>query len=490
MFDVPFGQFLPDAPDYKNPGLVLADNVYAMADAYKPIRSQIPTGAQITGEVRGAWRANLAGSESLLIVGTATDLWVWRDGVFTASSLGLTIPADEYWQFDQHLDAIYATTLTGGVFRLADVATDDTFAVCPGLPPKAATVDTVGDFLMLGDLEDIDATSQPFRVRWSGFNNPAADWVTDIGRQSGYVDFPTRYGRVTGIFGNGFDLVFQRRGVSRIWYTGGATVFDKRTIEEDRGCPAPASIVRVGGFLYFLSDDGFCRTDGASVEIVSSDRVWDWFYENVSAERMPLTQGAVDWANRSIVWSFQQDGRGFTRQIIFNFGLDRWTTASFEVDWLIEGSTGALSVDEDDGAVMDDDELEADAPSFDDPRFLAQGRSLMAMGGVDLCTFLGGALRATFQTGDFQVEPGKKSLIRGVTPLAEMETAAGLVEIAGRDRIGAAQTFTPPAAQNALEFCPVMSDARYHSVRLAIPANVEWNKASGIQLDVISTGVA
>lgn len=489
--DFPFGQFMPDAPSYNNPGLVACDNVFAENAAYKPIAAPVSIGFGVDGEVRGVWRADLPETDSLLVVGTDADLYILRGGSLYPSGLGLELIDEESWAFDQLGLSLYATCKTGGLYRLENMLSDNVFAPCTGDPPKAATLDTVGDFLFLGDLIDIDDTNQPYRVRWSAFNNPTAPWVTDIGRQSGFIDMPSRYGEVTGIFGNRFDLIFQKHGISRVWFSGGATVFSKEVIEDERGCPAPGSMVRVGGHIYFVASDGFARTDGSGVEVISSDRVWSWFKDNLADSTLYLVQGAVDWANRSIVWSFYP--RGFTsyrRQVIYNWGLDRWTTASFEADWLIEGNSDTVNLDETDPRVAGDDVLDVDGPSFDSSLYLSQGRALMAMVDGDFAAFLGGNLKATFETGDFQPKAGNRSFVRGIFPMVESQAKSAKAAIAAREWTGDAKMFTPLADQGPLGFCPVISDGRFQSVRIEVSANSVWSKASGFQVDWEASGEA
>jgi len=146
---------------------VICDNVFAENIAYKPIRSPVSIGISIAGQVRGAWRVDIAETDSVMIVGTETDLYVLRSGVFIPSGLGLSLALDETWSFDQLGRSVYATCRTGGLFRLENIISDNTFLPCPGAPPRAATLDTIGDFLFLGNMNDIDGTEQPYRVRWS-----------------------------------------------------------------------------------------------------------------------------------------------------------------------------------------------------------------------------------------------------------------------------------------------------------------------------------
>lgn len=489
--EYPLGEFAPDAADYKNPGLVECENVYALASGYSPIMSLVQSDDTVTGEVRGAVNVRIGSQSTILVVGTDTDLYVYRSGSFTASGLALSLTTDESWSFERFGGSFYASCKTEGMFRLTDVDVDNTFATSGGTPPAARVINAVGDFLMTGNLIDIDASDQPYRIRWSAFNNPTGTWTTDIATQSGYVDMPTKYGEVTAVYGSRFDLIFQKSGISRIWYTGGASVFNKEIIEDDRGCDATNSIVRVGGSIYFLSADGFCRTDGSGVDVISSDRVWKWFQDTADVPRTTLVQGAVDWANRSIIWSFMAEGfTTYNRQIIYNWGLDRWTTGMFNVDWIVQSTAQPPSIDETDPTVVSDDTLDVVGPAFDSAHYSSRGRSLAAMYGGALSSFTGGQLAVKFETGDFQPTTGNKSYITSVLPLVEAVDRPVTIAAAGRDALGDPKAYGPLVAQGPLLFCPLVSDARFHSLQISIPANTVWDKMTSFQIDWRPSGIA
>lgn len=524
MQEFPLGQFLPDGADYKNPGLVMCNNVLALPNSYSPIRDLVGQGVFVYGDIRGAFRFDLPNGDQMVAVGTDTDLYVVRGDAVTPSGLNLSLQPGEFWSFDQFNDSVFATSKRGGLFRLPSILTDNTFVAGLGAPPRANAVNVVGDFLFLGNLVETGEIDAPYRVRWSAYNNPNYDWGTDIGRQSGFVDMPSRFGEVTAIYGGSFDVIFQNHGISRIWYTGGPSVFAKEVIEDERGCPAPTSIARVGGFVYFLSHDGFCRTDGQGVEVISSDKVWDWFSATRDKNDATRIQAAVNWSARSIIWSFnayreQRDevsidasdpnvlddetldinGPSFdddgvqviySRQIIYNWGLDQWTTAEFDADWLVQSNVLGISIDRDDPTIEDDSDLDIDSVSLDDDAFSAKGRTLAAFRSNQFSYFEGDTLRATFETGDFQPKTGNRSFIRSVLPLVETSDRTLLASIAGRDYVGDGKTYGPNSAQGFLMFCPVISDARFHSVRVTIPEGTEWDKASGFQIDWEASGIA
>lgn len=522
--EFPLGQFLPDATDYKSPGLVVCNNVYALPNSYTPLQDLMGQGIFVYGDIRGAFRFDLSDGDQLLVVGTEADLYVIRGDFVTASGLSLSLQQGEFWSFDQFGESIFATTKQGGLYRLPSMLSDNAFTAGLGSPPRAKAVNVVGDFLFLGNLVETGEVDAPYRVRWSAYNNPNDQWTTDVARQSGFVDMPSRFGGVTAIYGGSFDLVFQNHGISRIWYSGGPTVFAKEVIEDDRGCVAQTSIARVGGFVYFLSHDGFCRTDGASVEVISSNKIWDWFSKARNKNDATRVQAAVNWSKRSIIWSFNAyrtakadiaidatdpdilddetldvDGPSFdddgvqiiySQQVIYNWGLDQWTTAEIGADWLVQSNIIGVSLDRDDPAIADDAELDSDAEGLDAGAFAPKGRELAAFRGNQLGFFVGDPLRATFETGDFQPKTGNRSFVRSAMPIVETSERALLASVAGRDYIGDAKTYGPNSAQSTLMFCPVISDARFHSLRITIPEGTEWDKASGFQIDWEASGIA
>ena len=489
--DYDFGEFLPDQPSYKNPGLLRAENVFAVGVGYAPILSPVGTGQVVSGEIRGAARFDLPDGTPLLIVGTTADLFVIRGTTVYASGLGLSLAFGDYWCFDQMHHSIYAMCRSHGMHRLVSLFSNNTFVASPGTPPKATAMDVVGDFMMVGNLAEVSGDEEPYRVRWSSFNNPIAAWDEDIARQSGWVDMPSQFGEVTAIVGGKFDLVFQRNAISRIWYTGGPTVFAKEVIEDERGCPAPQSIVRVGNSIYFLAHDGFCRTDGSGVEVLSSDKIWQWFRENSNLARFKFVQGAVDWSNRSIVWSFSSKSTdALNTQLIYSWATQRWTTAEIDIDWVIEGTTVPVGLDDTDPMVAGDDLLDAEGPSFDSPEYEAQGRVLSCFINGERCEFLGPALAATFETAALQPQPGNRSFIRGVFPLFDTQDRSISVSIAGQDWLGDAVNFGQEEGQGPLGFCPVVSDAVFHRVQLFVPAGEIWSKGQGFQIDWEVSGEA
>lgn len=486
MFNVEFGPLQPDTPDFTNPGLVEADNVYPIPGGYGPFESPAPTDLTVTGTVIGAKRFDKSDGSRLICVATTSDLYVLDDTSSTASALSLSLASTDRFSFEQFGPAVFATTKSGDTYYLTDIDSDTTFSASPGAPPNANAMARVSDFLMMGDVEDIDSTDQPYRVRWSQFNNPQGDWTSDIATQADYVDMPTRLGPVTGIAGGEFGLIFQTYGVSRIQYTGTKTVFSKEVIDEKRGCASPHSIVQIGPLAYYLAFDGFCRTDGSSVEVISTGEIWDWFQATSDNNSLGKVVGVTHWQKKCIVWAFQtSENSVYSRQVIYNWEQDRWSTASQEVDYLVEGTSDGLTLEQ---LAAEYPNLDTVPFSLDSNQFKAIGRVFSGIVSGTLNDFLGTNLEATFITGDRQLVPGKRTFVDQITPHVENSSSNTQVSIGTRETLGGTITYSATETEGPLGFVPVAADGRYVRIKMTIPAGALWDKATGFQVSGWESG--
>lgn len=478
MIEVPLGQWLPDAPDLKNPGLKVAKGCYPSAAGYYPFWSAEAGSENVTGTMLGAKRFERTDGSEVICVGTNTDLWVLTGGTATASSLALTsINTDETWTFEQFGTAVYATIKSIDAdgrqsYYLTDIDSDTSFSASPGTPPAGNALGRIDDFLVYGDLEDIDDSNAPTRVRWSAFNNPQATWGTDIATQMGYYDMPDYWGAVTAIAGGSVGYVMQRHATSLFDYTGSATAFQRVLLDgaEDQsaGSVGQPSLATVGGVHYWLSDIGFCRLTGGSIQIISKARVWDFFLETANTEKLHKVQAAVNMDRRCIVWNcYQVDTTAYNFQMIYNWEVDEWSYALQTIDWLVP-------------TVYDG--------SFDE----GEVRKRRVLGGFSSGTWqelTGTAIEAVLETGDFQLEPGRRAFVSGVRPIVENVDANTKVSLRYRDIQGAAATATTSTAVGALGYLGVNVDARYFSVEITIPAAADWDKASAVQIDAMPSGL-
>jgi hypothetical protein len=486
--ELPFGEWLPDAPDYKNPGCIVADNCFPSTGGYSSFPGFNDQGDTINEAVRGAQQFFRSDGTSVIVGGTSTKLFVVVGGTLTETTGYTAIGADAYWDFARFNDLIIAVAPNNAPQYLTDIDSDTGWSALPGSPPTMETIGRVGNFLMLGN-----ASANKSRVQWSAENDPTASWVTDRTAQSGLAELQPEYGKITAIAGDRYPLVFQERGISRIDPVGPPTVFNIQTIEEARGCIAPGSAVTVGFLTYFLAHDGFWATDGASVQPVGTRRVNKWFFDNVSEGDRFRTHGAVVWEKQSIIWTFYPvyNATGFLRQIIYSWAENRWSTASVNMHYLVDNKVDATTLEDLDALFPTG--IEDVTPVMDSTFWLAKSRVLSAFrenasGNSELSYLNGDTLEATFETADHQPKPGYRVSVNAIYPVVENDDENTEAALITRTLKGSTPVTSAQTAINAAGFCPVRGDGRFARAKMVIPAAAVWDKAQGVQLEFRASG--
>ena len=140
--------------------------------------------------------------------------------------------------------------------------------------PNAEVMGVVRDFLVLGRLSE-----HPSGIHWSAIDAPTS-WPAIGSDEAQFVQsdrqiFPVG-GCVQAIVGGvgGVDgLVFLEDAIQRMTYVGTPYIFQFAPVDRDRGLLAPHSPVVAGALCFYLSEDGWKMTDGASVRPIGNGRV-------------------------------------------------------------------------------------------------------------------------------------------------------------------------------------------------------------------------
>ncbi len=479
--EIKFGSWLPEQTDYKNPGLEVAKNCYPSPSGYQPIYSLSGTGASVSGSLVGARSFERSNGTLITCVATTSDLYVIVSGTANASSLSLSLTAgSDRVIFERFEDEVYATTKSGATWYLTDIDTDTTFSATAA--PTANAMARVGDFLVLGDVDD--GTDYPYRVQWSPYNSPGGTWGSDIATQADFQPLDPQQGPLTAISGGTFGIVFQQDGISRMTYRGDRSIFGFSLFEKNRGCIAPQSVARVGDVAHFLSYDGFFRTDGASVQSISRGRIWEWFLSNVNQEYLQDIHAAIDWEKRCIVWycvAPTTDTLTFDRRMYYNWETENWTyvdeTAGFGVT-TNQGSATSL-----DALAATYPNLDTMGISLDSSVFRASGSTLGAFASGELSTETSTALAASFQSGSFQPATGRRTFVSGVAPLIENDSEDTSVTVGYRNGMTTGFNSAPTSTIGPIGYAATNVDGRYFRVSIDVPAGRDWADAYGFQVE-------
>lgn len=502
IHEIPLGQWLPSQPSYKNPGCEVAKNcIPTSGGSYGPLRGISVTDESILGRVQGAKQLYDNSGNSIIVGGTAESLFTRRSG-FTETT-GLTnIGTTEAWDFAQFNDFVIATGSGNSPQYLDDIDSDNTWSALPGSPPNAKYCAKVGEFLMMGNI-----SGAPNRIQWSAYNNPTGSWAADRLTQAGFVDLPTEYGDVQKIVGGRYAVVFQERGIHRLTYVGPPTVWRADDISQGRGCIAPHSVETIGYVSYYLARDGFRVTNGSTSEPIGNKRVNEWMFDTMDQTQLGTVHSAIDWQNECIFWSFASESMGYNdRAIIYSWGEDRWSYADMLVSWLVPTLNDGVDLEGLDAIYGN---LDAIPMSLDSVLFQSRGDVMgcfsipeegylvdidgtpvldgdgslieTADTAVRYCTLGGAPIEATWETGQAQVKPGRRTFVSGAYPLMVSDTRDERFTLLLEDNLGA-RTTSAEKAVGFGGFAPVRGEGHKVAMRMVKPSGSEWSEALAVQV--------
>lgn len=186
----------------------------------------------------------------------------------------------------------------------------------------------------------------PYRVQWCAIGDPT-NWpipltASAVAFQSGYEDLEVDLGAVKFIAGYPlYGVIFQEFGITRANYVGGNVVFSFPVFSRNRGLVAKGAAVVAGGFVYFLSQEGFLVTDGNSLNPIGTDSenqsgIDSWFWANVNLAALEMITAGFDSVTRSVFFAIPTGTNTVPDTLItFNTLGSRWTKSAIptQVVW-------------------------------------------------------------------------------------------------------------------------------------------------------------
>ncbi len=481
---IPFAEFAPDQPRLESEASGHVLNVVPItAQSYGPLPALAPVGDPLSARCQGA--ASFRGPDGTIlnVAGDVTKLYRW-DGAQWSDVSRISGPyataEDQGWSFTQFGGKVVAVN---GIDQpqVFDIASPSPFSGQSGAP-TARFAATVRDFVMLGQF-----ASDQSAVQWSGLNDVSI-WQPGVS-QSDNQAFPDG-GRVTGIVGGQYAVIFQETAIRRGTYVGLDLIFQFDPISTERGCAAAGSIASYQQLIFFLAGDGFFLLSGGETERPIGDQKVDaWFRANVNEDYLHRITATIDPSRKLYVVAFpstESSAGTPDTLLLYNWTIDRWSRAKVGVDILCRMMNKL-------GQTLDS--LDAIYPSLDAiplslDSALLTGSPLAKLGafGSDkrMAFFEGSNLAAEIDTIEAQISGGGRSFVGGIRPLVDGGSIA--VQVGTRERTSDPVLWSGDVTQNAVGSCQLRSSARYHRARIKIGAAGQWGHAQGIDLEAVEEG--
>lgn len=472
-----FGEWLPDSPDFANPGCTEAKNCIPVANSYQQLNSLSAYTTALDARCRGALSCKDKDGNAYNFAGDAGKLYSLASGTFSdvSKSGGYAAGDSERWEFAKFGENIIATnwsnpmqSITLGAANFADLA---------GTPPQARHIGVVRDFLVTGNTYDATDGNVPHRVRWSAFND-ITDWAYSASTQAGLQDLAGSGGWVQRIIGGEYGIIFQEHSIWRMSYEGPPILFRFDEVEPGRGTPAPGSVIALGANIFYLGQDGFYYFNTQSSTPIGKDKIDTYFWNDVDPSYLHLVSATIDPVNSLVMWAYPGVGHSgiCNKLIMFNWSTGRWTHAEANTELLVSALSTGYTLESLD-ALGDLDSLTASM----DSRLWSGGNTLLSAfdSTHKQASFTGAALTALLRTREFQITPGRRTSIRAIRPIADGGTHA--VRLGTRNNQADAVEWGASIPQAPSGRFATRENTRYASVELQVSGG--FNSIQAVDVD-------
>lgn len=480
--------YMPDMDGLSQDAAFEALGVIPTLKGYRPFPGFAPTASAITARAQGAFSVRDLSGNIHNFCGDATHIYKMDSDGLGWTDISRTVggdyatPTAGWWVFWQFGNLVLATNGFDDV-QSYNLASSTNFEDASGSPPVCTFGMTVRDFSVL-----LRVSTANNRVQWSGIND-AADYVASATTLSDSQDLPEG-GYIMGGVGGEYGLIFQERAITRMSFEGPPTAFRFDKITQNIGVRAEGSIASHQDLTFFYSDEGMHMMRGG-VELVDigAEKIDRFLEMDVDSSYLHRITSAIDPINKIYVMGYAStsatDGTPDSA-IIYSFHTGKWSRAEFDHEIIYAASTQS-------GSTLDtldniNGSIDALVNSLDSRLYTGSGRLLLSGFNTDHQSgfFAGSNMAATVETGDAQLTPGRRSLVRQVRPIIQGTSVTPSVTIRRRNNMSDALTDESPVAINANGICPLRSNSRYHRAKVTIPAASSWEHAIGIDDIVVS----
>ena len=483
---IPFGEWLPDQPEYLNPGANTANNVYFAAQSYKRFPSLVAYSSNNMGkDSRGAGSFRDNSNTVFNFVASNTDIFQLDGGSFTSRKGSLTGTNTDFWTFTQFGNYVIASNgvdapqyyLMGTSTNFANLSAIGT----AGTVPTFRMSGVVRDFLVTGNHSNASN-----KIQWSGINDIT---VWEAGnKQSDSQELPGSGGEIVHITSGEIGYIFRQNQIIRMDYVGGATVFRLSVISPNRGAVYGRTVCQDNRRVFFYADDGFFEVNGDQVIAIGAEKVNRFFDVDLNKAFSDRICAAVDPFNQLAMWLYPSASNTSNttgicdKIIIYNYATQKWSTADASASTIFSQFVGAYTVE-----LMDIISENLDQINIAlDTDFWSGGQ--LYLGAIDsdykAAIFSGTENEGTIETRELELFPGHRSSITNVRPIVD---ATSTVNVKSRERLADTPTESSTSTMNDSGDNPVRESGRYFRFKITTPSGSVWTHAQGV--DIIATKI-
>ena len=458
--------YLPDQSI--NSGVVtLAENVYRAADGYRPVGSFLTNSTALPAPFNGGSAFISTAGTSYLLAGTTTTLSRYSAGGWVSMLTGLTVA--QRWNYSQFGD--YVVAVNGGTTKAVDLNAGTAGDLAGA--PSGTCIAIVGDYVVIGQ-----AGADILLVKWSAFNDHTG-WTPGV-NQSGFQPMLTG-GEIMGLAGGEFGVILQRQRLVRMSRTGTASApFQFDEITPNVGCASKGSVAQAGRSIFFLSDRGFMACEDGQIPVpIGNEKVDRDFQSQIPRDEWHRIYSAVDPRRTLVSWVLPGNPG---KEWIYNWTLQDWSTATYNVDGIFSGFTS--STDTDNTGITN---IDADpALTVDDPRYSGGAPRLFAVQAATIGTLEGPPLQARINMGFVEFTKDRVSRLRAFRPVGDMTIAQCVLDC--RQRLGDAENLITAGSMRDSGIMPVRSSGKYIATLLTIPAATQWSYIRAFEYELSPGG--
>lgn len=446
----------------------MANNVYPKTDGYGPLSGFTAFSGALGASFLGGQSFIATDSQSSLLVGTDAGLLKYAGSSWTTLVSSMTVT--DHWDFAQFGD--YAIGVNGSVTKVVDLTTAAASTLTGA--PAGKCIGVVGDYVVIGQ-----AAGDLLGIYTSAFNDHT-DW--DYATSTATYQPMLTGGEVMGIASGEYGVILQRQRIVRMSRTGDVNApFAYDDISTNIGCASKGSVAQHGNRVFFLSDAGFkCLVAGQEPILnIGSEKVDRTFISEVARDDWEQIFTAVDPQSKVVIWCVPGG-----KLWIYNWELDRWTTATPNVEGVFSGFTTSTDLETLSVSYPD---LDAMTISLDDPRWSGGNPRLYAVQSQAVGTFYGDRLEATLELSFNEFVPGRNARIRAIRPITDA-VSGHTITLDCRARIGDAENLKTASTIRTSGIMPVRASGRYIRPKWTVAAGTDWGFAQALEFEMEAGG--